>query len=181
MLLFLLYFVGETYSIWLALLRQNNLFVLNFYPIGGIALIGYMYALNFDSRALKRLLLYSAGLFSCLCIALFEWNSVSSPALFVYKTYIIFVVLLHFNKIISDLRVRNILVHTLFWVNAGLIMYASGTMFISLFSDTIFNPAIVDDDTFDKYWNINNILFIILTILTSIGIWFSKYDRENLL
>lgn len=77
------------------------------------------------------------------------------------------------------MKVKNILIDSLFWVSSGLIIYATGTFFISIFSEFIFNPNLVDDKTFDTYWKFNNILFIILVILSSIGIWLSKYDKEN--
>lgn len=89
--------------------------------------------------------------------------------------------LAYFNKIIADLRIRNILKHTLFWFTAGLLVFVTGTFFTSLFSEFIFDPKTVPDETFDFYWNINNILFVIFSALSALGLWVSKYDRDNLI
>lgn len=181
LLFFLMYFVGDAYTIWLGILMQNNLFVLNIYPILGTLLLSASYLLVIQNTAGKQIIAGSAILLSCTCLLAFKYDSVSTVELFIYKLYVVLVVLIHFNDILSDLRVKNILSHSMFWISASLIIYAMGTLFVSLFSTVIFNPAIVDDATFDTYWNLNNILFIIMIVLASVGLWFAKCDRANLI
>jgi hypothetical protein len=181
LLFFGMYLIGDTYMIWLGLIKKNNLFILNIYPIGGILLLTNAYISTFKTPSAKRLIIGLSILFSIVCLAYFKFLEISAVELFAYRAYIIILVLMYFNKTLADMRIKNILIHSLFWVSSGIIIYATGTFFISIFSEIIFNPNLIDDRTFDTYWKLNNVLFILLVALSSIGIWFSKYERENLL
>jgi hypothetical protein len=78
------------------------------------------------------------------------------------------------------MRIKNILLHTMFWFGAGLLVYASGTFFSMLFSEYWYGDITqVPAEIFDRYWNICQILFIIFCCITSVGLWVSKRDREN--
>ncbi len=181
LLFFLMYLIGDIYTIWLGLIKSNNLFILNLYPILGMLLLSASYFHIITSVPLKKFILTLAGLLSLICLIFFEYDSVSTIEFFVYKIYIMIVVLIHFNDVLSNLRVKNILLYSMFWISAALIIYAMGTFFTSLFSEVIFDATVVNDATFDRYWNLNNILFIIMVLLSSIGLWVSKCDRENLI
>ena len=181
LLLFCMYFIGDTYMIWLGIFQKNNLFILNIYPIGIIILLTAAYVPIFISLSAKRLVVSVAIVFLLTCIANFKIFEISSVDLFLCRIYTIALMLLYFNNTLSDMRVKNILIHSQFWISSGLIIYATGTFFISIFSEFIFNPNLVDDTTFNAYWNLNNVLFLILVAFSSIGIWLSKCDQENLL
>ncbi len=181
LLFFLMYLIGDIYTIWLGLIKSNNLFILNLYPILGMLLLSASYFHIITSVPLKKFILTLAGVLSLICLIFFEYDSVSTIEFFVYKIYIMIVVLIHFNDVLSNLRVKNILLYSMFWISAALIIYAMGTFFTSLFSEVIFDATVVNDATFDRYWNLNNILFIIMVLLSSIGLWVSKCDRENLI
>ncbi len=105
----------------------------------------------------------------------------SLPSLLLFRVYSGVASLAYFNKILADLRIRNILKHPLFWFSAGLLIYVLGTFFTSLFSEFIFDPKTVPDETFDFYWNINNVLFVFFSLLSAIGIWCVRYDQDNVL
>jgi len=179
-LFFGMYLVGDIYMIYLAALKQNNLFILNLYPIGGILFLTISYITIFKQDNTRKLIGILAAVSLLICLLYFKPLEISPVELFAYRLYIMILSLLYFNKILSDMMIKNILIHSLFWINSGVIIYAAGTFFISIFSEIIFDPNLVDDRTFDVYWNINNVLFILLVFLSSIGIWLSKYERENL-
>ncbi len=181
LLFFGMYLLGDTWMIWLGLESKNNLFILNLYPLGGILLLTTVYFSAFDSVLTKRIITGLAVLSFLICLVNIKRLEADPVGSITYRLYIIILALLYFNKILSDMRIRNILIHNLFWISSGIIIYATGTFFISIFSKIIFNPSLVSDELFDTYWNINNILFLFLVTFSSIGIWFSKYEKENLL
>lgn len=99
----------------------------------------------------------------------------------VQKLFITALALTYLNEIVKEARIKSILSYSMFWVSAGFLIYSLGTFFVSLFGEFLFDPKLVDDETFNIYWNLNNVLFIIFSVLSSIGLWFSKYDSENLI
>ena len=70
----------------------------------------------------------------------------------------------------------------MFWFTSGLLIYVTGTFFIMLLSEYWYQDGNkVPIDVFDRYWNLSQLLAILFTIFSAIGIWFSKCDSENLI
>jgi ABC-type dipeptide/oligopeptide/nickel transport system permease component len=67
----------------------------------------------------------------------------------------------------------------MFWITSGLLIYTAGTFFIFLFGEYIYNPKEVSDDVFDFFWNTSQLLFMIFCLFFSVGLWFGRYDHEN--
>lgn len=180
-LLFLFFFLKETLSLWYSYNTLNSFFIQNLETVFETALVGLVYYSCFSNIASKRVVLGAAILTIGLILLTYTPDKLSLPSLLLFRVYSIVASLAYFNKILGDLRVRNILKHPLFWFTAGLLIYTLGTFFTSLFSEFIFNTESVSDETFDFYWNINNVLFIIFSLLSAVGLWYVKYDRDNLL
>lgn len=178
---FIFYFLKETYATWLALFKQNNYYLQN---IETLVETGIVLALGFScfsSSSWRRLAIIIATI--CLSISLVTYKSdaISSGSLSSFRLFAIFFCLSYFNKIITDVRIKNILLHTLFWFTTGLLIYSTGTFFIVLFSEYWYKDINkVPAEIFDKYWNASQILFIFFCLLTAYGLWTSKYDRENI-
>ena len=180
-LLFIFIFIKDTYALWYSYWTKSNLFILNLETVFETALVGLIYYTCFSDTVAKRIIL-GAGILTIVVILLtYTPDQLSLPNLLLFRVYSIVASLAYFNKILADLRIRNILKHPLFWFSAGLLIFVTGTFFTSLFSEFIFNPKSVSDETFNFYWNINNVLFVIFSLLGAIGLWCTKYDRENVL
>ena len=83
---------------------------------------------------------------------------------------------------LNESLIRNILKHDMFWVSAGLLVYAAGTFFIFLFGKDLFDFGnSTAYETFDFYWSFQEIIFIIFCVLATIGLRFSELgNRSNL-
>ena len=181
-LYFLLYFLIETYAIWLSILRINNLYLQNIETMVGTGVVLAISVSCLPSRAWKQ----SAIILAILCLIVnfltYQSSTVSSVGLSTFRLYAMIFSLGYYNKILTDVSVKNILVHTMFWFATGLLLYASGTFFIMLLSQYWYKDSSqVSTEIFDKYWNVSQVLFIIFSCLSAYGIWLSKYDKENII
>ncbi|UFH55683.1 hypothetical protein [Spirosoma sp. KNUC1025] len=179
---FLFFFIKETYGTWLAVLKVNNYFLQNLETIAQTWIVLAIALLCFRTSGLKRLSVILGIICSIACIITYQSDAISSVSLSSFRLFAIFFCLAYFNKILIDIQVKNILLHTLFWFSTGLLIYSTGTFFIVLFSEYWYKDINkVPAEVFDKYWNVGQVLFIIFALLSALGLWTSKYDRENLL
>lgn len=179
---FLFFFLKETYATWLAILKENNYYLQNIETLVEIGILLAIALSCFKSFTWRRLALILAG--SCFIVSVFTYqsNAVSSVGLSAFRLFALFFCLSYFNKILTDVSVKNILLHSLFWFTSGLLIYTAGTFFIVLFSEYWYKDINkVPVEVFDKYWNASQILFIIFSVLSAFGLWVSKYDRQNLI
>lgn len=179
--LFILNFIKDTYSLIIIFTEPSNAYIYNIEPIYQTILIGVIFYLSFDGSTNRQLIVALTGICALITLFYYQKDQVSTVSLSVFKLFAIVLSLSYFNKVVMDMRVKNIMGHSMFWFTAGLLVYAAGTFFTVLFSEFIFNPKIVDDETFSIYWNLNSFLFILFAVLSAISIWFGKFDRENLL
>lgn len=180
-LLFVFFFLKDTFSLWYSYRTLNNLFIQNLETVFETALVGLIYYSCFSNTVSKRIILGTGILTVGVIAVMYTPNQLSLPSLLLFRVYSIVASLAYFNKTLADLRIKNILKHPLFWFTAGLLIYVLGTFFTSLFSEFIFDPKTVSNETFDFYWNINNVLFVVFSLLTAVGLWCVKYDRNNTL
>jgi len=180
-LLFVFFFTKETYSIWYAYWKLNNLFIQNLETVFETAFVGLIYYSCFSNTVSKRIILGASILTIIIILLTYTPDQLSLPSPLLFRVYCTIASLAYFNKVLADLRIRNILKHPLFWFTSGLLIYVLGTFFTSLFSEFIFDPKTVPDETFDFYWNINNVLFVVFSLLSAIGLWCVRYDQDNVL
>lgn len=177
---FIFCFVKDTYALWYVLFALNTTFIQNLETFFQSILVGLIYYHCFDKRLSKQILVGSTLLFAITIISTYDVNKVSVTALLSFRVLSIGLSLAYFNKILVDMRIKDVLSHTMFWFSAGLLIFAAGTFFIVLFSEYWYKDINkVPAEVFDKYWNAGQILFIIFCLFSAIGIWFSKYEKEN--
>ncbi len=180
-LLFVFFFVKDSYSLWYIYQKSTNLFIQNLETLFETALVGLIYYSCFSNRNSRRIILGAGILTTGVILLTYSPDQLSLPSLLLFRVYSIVISLAYFNRILADLRIRNILKHPLFWFTAGLLIFVLGTFFTSLFSEFIFDPKTVSDETFDFYWNINNVLFVFFSLSGAAGLWCVRYDRHNVL
>ncbi|GAB3798716.1 hypothetical protein GCM10028819_20450 [Spirosoma humi] len=179
-LFFAFCFVKDTYALWYVIRALNTTFIQNLETLFQSFLIGFIYYNCFDKRLSKQILAGLTLLCATLIVFTYEDIKVSVTALLSFRVLSIGLSLAYFNKILVDMRIKNVLTHTMFWFSAGLLIFAAGTFFIVLFSEYWYKDINkVPAEVFDKYWNASQILFIIFCLFSGIGLWFSKYDKEN--
>lgn len=179
---FLLAFVKINLTIWYALNGWHNLHIYNGFILVDILLLGsvYVFAASFPTQRFWIGLL--TGL-AFLAVSISLWldlkaNEFSAFGHAIFRLTIIIIVLITFSWWMTQLRVRNLLLYPLFWLSAGLLLYATGTFFIYLFSQYALTAQ--EAERFDFYWKTNQILYILFCVFATIGFWVSKYNQNNL-
>jgi|GEM_PF-1454005 len=179
-LLFIFFFSKDSYSLWLVLFARSTTFVQNVEAFFQVIFISLIFYWSFESKR-SRQIIVGVLVFSLAGISYtYSSSNVSTMSMAIVRIVSIGFSLAYFNKVLVDMRIKNILLHTMFWFGAGLLVYASGTFFSMLFSEYWYGDITqVPAEIFDRYWNICQILFIIFCCITSVGLWVSKRDREN--
>jgi hypothetical protein len=179
---FALCFVKETIALWLSLQSHNNLFLQNIEPIYGTILIGIIFYYSFEASANRRIIASCTALSILITVVFYKNTEVSSVSLSTFRLLAIGLILAYFSKLMMDMRVKNIMKYSMFWFTSGLLIYTAGTFFIVLLSEYWYQDINkVPIEVFDRYWNSSQILFILFALFSGVGIWFSKYDSDNLI
>ncbi|CAN5340370.1 hypothetical protein BH09BAC4_BH09BAC4_25750 [soil metagenome] len=180
--LFIFFFLKDTYALVHMFLIPDILYVQNLEAIIETIIVGFIFLYSFDNSLYKKLLIVLTIICAAITIIFYKSTDVSSISLSAFRLFSIILSLSYFNKVLTDMRVKSITRHSMFWFTAGLLIYAAGTFFIVLFSEYWYKDINkVPAEVFDKYWNASQILFIIFGLFSAYGLWTSKYDQENLI
>lgn len=151
----------------------------NLQPLFEIAVVTAVYLTCFQKNGAKKWVKLIAILSLLIVVFSYRQHTISTLGLTTQRLFVTVIVLLYFNKILIEARVKNILLYSMFWLSSGLLIYSVGTFFFSLFSSYLYSDTISNDE-FNQLWGLNQILYIVLCLMASVGIWVSKYDTENL-
>lgn len=177
---FFLIFVRDFTSNVFAYYRESNLFIYNIFSIVEII---FLYSLFYKiwgvtSETYKKQVLFGGVIALLIGISLFKTDEFSSWSFTVTRIYGISNVMGFYYQLLVKLNIKNIIYYSLFWISAGLLLYQSGTFFIFLLGDVVLSTK-SKPEIFRQYWDTNLIFYIVFCLLASVGIWFSKYDKEN--
>lgn len=179
LLLFVFFFLRDTSSNALAAVKENNLFIYNtfsFLEIIFLALIFY-HNTKIHSSLYKRIILWGALICLSTSIVLYTKDDFSVGDFTTVRLYGIVLTVTFFERVLSEVVVKNILTYSMFWVSSGFLLYFCGTFFIFLLSDKVLSRN-APHAIFQLYWDTNLIFYIVLCLLSSVGIWMSKYDHN---
>ena len=84
---------------------------------------------------------------------------------------IIFVAVYYFYEIFTEMKIKNLMNHSFFWVCSALLLYVGGAFILKLFQNTMDS---IDPNVTGKLWPINNISTIIFNFLILRAIWLMK-------
>lgn len=91
-----------------------------------------IYFFEIDNKNKKRILLLLIILLGILSVA-----SLIVPVLYeiviFYKLAVIAAIFMHFQTILSESKIKNLLHYPFFWVSSGILFYSCGTILIDLF------------------------------------------------
>lgn len=177
---FLVRFLEECVFLYYVLIPKSTHSINNFSLILDSLLIGWFYWSSFtrNSIARKIAIAVTASIF-VIATSNYLVEGLGSVSHSCMRLMMIILSLVYFNKILSENRVRKIVAHSLFWVNAGFLFYGMGTFMTSLFKDYLLDPMLTTKETYNLFSDMNQMLSIILSVLVAIGIWVSKNDRDN--
>ena len=179
-LFFLVRFIEESILLYVSLLKPTNQNEQKIFMLIDILLICFIYSLIFkDKPTYKKITYYSAIIIEAVLLYLIVFhakNGLSGP---VMRFYIIIITLIYYNFMLAENRVKNILYHSMFWINAGFLIYAMGTFMTSLFIDYLIDSTKESNNTFDLFWNMSQVVICIQCILMAIGMYFAKKERTN--
>lgn len=174
-------FLEETVFLYYALQVMHNIGLINRTLILDMLVIGLVYYLGFDSsRPYRRatvivtLIAFSIALLNVVLSPIrASQTAISWP---IIRILLIILSLTYFNKILAENRVRTILLHSLFWVCAGFLFYGMGTFMTSIFNDYLITSP---KKTYNAFSYMKELISILCSIMVAIGLWVSKYDKDN--
>ena len=180
LLLFALYFISDSYSLWLSVKQKSTYPIQNIQPLFEIWIAAAIY-LSFIKKTSSRKWIFCGLLICSLIIVLsYKTDAISTPGTTTQRLFIATIALAYFNKILTDARIKYILLDGMFWVSAGLLIFSAGTFFFWLFSSYLFS-ATSSDREFIAFWYFNQILYMIFCLMSCFGIYVNKYNSENLI
>lgn len=178
-----------SYLLWVAtlveiaayFLAQNqipNLPLLHVYVIIEFALLGWMYQLYLYRFYPKYLIPVIIVVFTFLSIL----NSIFVQKIQTFNTYaralenllLIVFALSFFYKLLKELKVKYLEKKPIFWINTGILIYFSGSLFIFIFSNFLVKRLALNT----QMWIIHAFLNIVHNIFYAIGLWLSRENSE---
>ncbi|WP_128544905.1 hypothetical protein [Larkinella soli] len=143
----LLILISLTLSIELAMTiyaayRQNNHYLINLTSLVEMVCLAIVYAKEIRSPR-SRMIIYGLGLIYLIAFLInFEWTRIADYMIGIQRISMIIFVFLHFQSLLVSMRVTNLFSHAMFWVSAGVLIYATGTLFVFLFvNKTLRDPS----------------------------------------
>ncbi len=177
-LFFLTSFLEECIQLYYSLKAWSNIHLYNLYLIVDIFLVGCIYYQKFEFKIHKKYIVIATSISIIISIIFFKYDEFSSVGNTVFRIFSTALVLSYFNWLLVEMKIANMLLHSFFWISAGLLLYSLGTFFMYLFSQYTIS-AKASSNIFDLYWSVKQILYILFCVFSSIGFWVSKYDIKN--
>jgi hypothetical protein len=175
---FLFTFLKETAALIIMLAGHTNLYLQNVQTFIDIFFFGFAYWYGLHSDRLKRYIMLTGGFCLFMAATSFDTQSISPLNQIAAKLFAVVAVLLFFTDILAELRIAHLSRHGMFWLSAGLLLFAAGTFLIALFSSILIS-AVISEDTFDLFWNIQQVLLTIFCLLASVGFWVSGLESRR--
>lgn len=134
LLMLVICFLVEIVLTYYASLNQNNRFFFNLTSLVETVFLSVVYYIEIKQRRSRQAILVLLVTYLITFVYSFEWARFAEYLLTVERLVLLSFVALHFQHILSVMRVPNILAYSMFWVSAGVMVYAAGTFFVFLFS-----------------------------------------------
>ncbi len=175
---FLADFGSETVSLFLMLTGHTTLYVQDIRSCLNSAMLIGVYQAALIRPGQKKAAVGVGILVLVFSVCFYSGDNVSPWAQTAFRIYAIGAALAYYNAILSDLNLKKLQHHSMFWFSAGLLFYAGGTLFIMLFNEYLYDTT-TSAAIFDRYWNLMQVLYIVFCIGTAVGLWVSKEDQTN--
>lgn len=171
------HFLLDIYAAWLSVKSINNLNVFNFAEICEVATICFIFfRLNKQSNkklTIIFLLLLSVG----IGIWKFHFSEFALIPYVLNRFCYVIIVFIYFSKLLSEISVQNILLHSPFWLCAALIIYSTGSIIIFLFGPQILLTTSPNKD-FIVFYSIIPVINILFRLLIAVSFFVSKFSSQ---
>lgn len=177
----ILLFIGVFVELFARILlsyKASNLPLLHLYIPIEFALLGWMYQLYLHRlypRYIIPLIIVIFTLFSVVnSVFIQSIKTFNTNARAVENLLLIIFAVSYFYKLLKELKIRYLEKNPMFWINTGILIYFSGSLFLFIFS----NYSIIDKSISRLTWIIHAFLNIFINIIYSIGLWLSRGNSE---
>lgn len=175
---FLVVFLKETAGLAIMLSGNTNLYLHNVQAFIDIIFLWVAYRYVLQDRKCRTYLATAGTVCLIMAALFFNAQNVDSINQIAARLFAIVAVLLFFNDLLSQLRVVHLSRYAMFWLSSGLLIYATSTFLIALFSQFLFS-ANLSAETFDFFWNTQQGLFILFCLFASLGFWVSRSENQQ--
>lgn len=157
--------------------RRNHLptaILFHIYTVLEFFVLALLYKHLFHKERIKKninIIILLFFVFKILDITFFTsiWES-DTLAMTLESVLMIIFGILYFDQVLKEMVIPNLEKYPVFWINSGILIYFSGSLFLFLFSDFIFSTQ----TSYWSFWSIHSTLTITKNALFSIGLWLQK-------
>lgn len=178
LLFFFIDFCIETIQLFDVLKKRSTLYVPDVRASLNTGLVTGIYYAALVRLSQKKIIVGVGVIFVLFSIAVYSGDTVTPWAQTAFRVFAMGAALAYYNAILSDLNLKKIQHHSMFWFTAGLLFYAGGTFFTMLFREYLYDQT-TPDAVFDRYYNLTQILYIVFCLFGTVGFWVSKQDKNN--
>lgn len=174
-----------TDSINLLFFRRNHLptaILFHIYTVLEFCVLALLYKHLFHKERIKKninIVILLFFVFKILDISFFTSIQESDTLAMTLESVVMITFgILYFDQVLREMVIPNLEKHPVFWINSGILIYFSGSLFLFLFSDFIFSFS--GQISYWSFWSIHSLLTIIKYTLFSIGLWLQKWPLRFL-
>ncbi|GAB3262956.1 hypothetical protein GCM10027347_29130 [Larkinella harenae] len=158
-----------------AAFRQNNLYLYNLNSLVEMLCLTAAYRLELKSKKNQTIVLTGLGLYLLVFVYDFSWTHIAGVTLGVQRLIMILYTLLYFHHILTKMQIQNILIHAMFWISAGAIVHAAGTLFVFLFVKVTLGD-LSSNGSYALYITIVRWFTAFFYVVLSIGFWLRRRE-----
>ena len=174
LLMLVLCFLVELVLLYYAAYSKNNHFLINLTSFIETVCLTVIYYHEVAEKRSRLTIIAALLMYLVAFVYSFSWMRIADHLLSIERFILILFVVLHFQYILSGMRVPNILVYSMFWISAGLLVYAAGTFFVFLF--TKFTLSDLHGD-FHWYISIVRLFTCLFYLVVAVAFYLQRRER----
>lgn len=161
--------------------KTNNMYLLHIYTVLEYAFWSLFYYQLFERRIVKRIILSLLIIFILFAIInTMNWQSLemyNSYSRSVEGAFLLCFGIAWFYKVFVNGKIVKLETHPVFWVNAGVLVYFSGSFLLFISNNFLLE---LSTQQFFEAWALHGLFLIIHYLFIAIGIWLVKHKKELL-
>ncbi|WP_046757244.1 hypothetical protein [Kordia jejudonensis] len=169
-----------SYSAYLIYLeKENNMYLLHMYTVLEYALWSVFYYQLFENKVVKKVIVSMLIIFVIFSVTnTIYWQSLTtfnSYSRSVEGAFLLCFAIAWFYKVFVDRTIVRLETHPVFWINAGVLVYFSGSFLLFISNNFLVH---ISRQHFFEAWTLHGLFLIIHYLFIAIGIWLIKHKKE---